>query len=71
MPNITISGEFLGSNDPERANKCRKFAAEAHAFATAVNPERREAYLDLKRQWNNLADEIERAPKSEGQLLSR
>jgi hypothetical protein len=55
------AAEFLGSNGPERARKCRHLAAEADELAAnAINPETREAYLDMKRQWNELACEIER-----------
>ena len=54
------AAEFLGSDGPERAKKCRQLAAEADRLAAnAINPETREAYLDLKRQWGELADEIE------------
>ena len=61
MPDIRIAAEFLGSNGPERAEKCRELAGEANALATdAINPESRKGYLDLKRQWLELADEIEK-----------
>jgi len=53
--------DFLSSDGPERARKCRQLAAEADGLAAnAINPDSREAYLDLKRQWNELADEIEK-----------
>lgn len=65
MADITISDEFLGSNGPERAKMCRKLAAEAEALASAaINPETRKAYLDLKRQWDELAGEIALAAKT-------
>ena len=55
------AAEFLGANGQERARRCREFAAEADGLAaTAINSEVREAYLDLKRKWNELADEIVR-----------
>jgi hypothetical protein len=55
------AAEFLGSNGPQRARKCRQLAAEADGLAAnAINPETREAYLDLKGQWNELAVEIEK-----------
>ena len=45
----------------ERVEKCRQFGTEAGALAAdAINPESRKAYLDLKRQWLELADEIEK-----------
>ena len=39
---------------------CRKLGAEAarHADA-AANPETKRSYLELKRQWENLAAELE------------
>ena len=58
---LPISGEFLGSNGPERLKKCRQLAAEAAALAAnAINPETRKTYLDLERQWLQLAAEMER-----------
>ena len=54
------SADFLGSNRPERVKKCQELAAEAKKLAAeAVNPDLREAYADLRRQWQLLADEIE------------
>jgi hypothetical protein len=56
-----ISAEFLGPDGPERAKQCRRLAIEADRLATnARTPEIRAGYLELKRQWNLLADEIER-----------
>jgi len=61
MADIRIAREFLGSNGPDRAEKCHQFAAEADALATAaINPETRKAYLDLARQWLELAAEVEK-----------
>ena len=43
-------------------NTCREMAAEAMRIATSeVTPVRRAEYLDLARQWNELANEMERA----------
>ena len=43
-------------------NTCRDMAAAAMKLAASdVTPERRAKYLDLARQWNELADEMERA----------
>jgi hypothetical protein len=43
-------------------NTCREMAAEAMRVAASdVTPVRRAKYLDLARQWNELADEMERA----------
>jgi hypothetical protein len=60
MAHTTIPSEFLGSTRRERLVKCRQFAAEAGSLAeAAVNTEMRRAYLDLKRQWEGLAAELE------------
>jgi len=60
MADIAISAEFLGSSGPERVKKCRQLAAEAAALAAnAINPETRRNYLDLERQWRELANEME------------
>jgi hypothetical protein len=60
MGQARVSAEFLGDTGVERAKECRALASEADAFAsTAHNMEMREAYLELKRQWTLLADEIE------------
>jgi hypothetical protein len=43
-------------------NTCREMAAAAMKLAASdVPPARRAKYLDLARQWNDLADEMERA----------
>jgi hypothetical protein len=40
MSDISIRGEFLGSDGPERVKNCRQFAAEADGLAAAAaNPE--------------------------------
>jgi len=55
-----ISGDFLGSTTPERVSMCRKLAAEAGRHADeASNPESKRSYLELKRQWEVLASELE------------
>ena len=59
MGDTIISGEFLGSNTEERLAMCRKLAAEAEQRAKqSANPETKKAYLDLKRQWDELAAEF-------------
>jgi hypothetical protein len=58
----SIGGEFLGSDGPERVKNCRQSAAEADGLAAAAaNPEMGVAYLELKRQWDELASDMERA----------
>ena len=60
MANTLIASEFLGTDGPSRAKMCRRLAAEANDLAErAINPETRSTYLDLKRQWLALAEEIE------------
>ena len=55
----------INSTFPERAKQCRRLAIEADGLAANPDtPEMRAGYLELKRQWNMLADEIEREEKS-------
>jgi hypothetical protein len=43
-------------------NICREMAAQAERLAASeATPARRAKYLDLARQWSELADEMERA----------
>ena len=43
-------------------NTCREMAAQAERLAASeATPARRAKYLDLARQWSELADEMERA----------
>ena len=60
MAHIPVAHKFLGFNSLEELRKCRELAAEAQSFASAaLSPEFRATYLELKRQWNVLADDIE------------
>ena len=52
--------EFSRLSPTERVIWCRQMAAEAGRLAQAASPRVRNAYLDLAKQWNSLADEIER-----------
>ena len=62
MLDIDTWGGFLGSNAPERIKKCRHLATEAETLAAAAtNPAIHASYLELKRQWNELAEEMERS----------
>ena len=55
-----ISAEFLGVDGSAQAKKCRQMADEAGALVmAATDPDLHDCYLDLKRQWGLLADEIE------------
>ena len=40
---------------------CREMAVEAEKMAAGASPEKRAKYLDLARQWSELADEMEHA----------
>ena len=62
MQRLKLSAaEFLGSNGPERNKKCRQFAAEAsETAARAIDSGSEKTYLDLGKQWDELANEIER-----------
>ena len=52
--------EFSRLSPSERVTWCRQMAAEAERLAQAASPRVHAAYVDLARQWNSLADEIER-----------
>lgn len=46
---------------------CRKLAAEAEGLAQRCgNPEAKESYLDLKRQWDELAAELLKVARFDG-----
>ena len=66
MSGTFTSAEFLNFSRPAQAQKCRQMADEAGTQVTvAADPHIRATYLDLKRQWDMLADEIERIAESE------
>ena len=52
--------DFSRLTSSERARWCRQMAAEADRLAEAASPRVRSAYLELAKQWNTLAEEIER-----------
>jgi hypothetical protein len=65
MVQSIVPSEFLGSNRRGLLNTCRHYAGEAARSAmTAATPETRRSWLELKRQWEILAEELEawRAP---------
>ncbi len=65
MGDTIVSNEFLGSSKEERLAMCRKLAAEAGLLAAdTANPETQRAYLDLKRQWEELASQVETSDAS-------
>ena len=58
-------GETLALSAP--INTCREMAAQAERLAVSdATPARRAKFLDLARQWTELADEMERAMASLG-----
>jgi len=60
MGDTVISAEFLGSNKAERLAMCQKLGVEAGLLADdSANPETQRAYLDMKRQWETLAAQLE------------
>jgi len=52
--------QFRGLNLEEQISKCHLMAAEAEGFA-AVNPDKRDQYLDLAARWSELAEEMQQA----------
>jgi hypothetical protein len=57
-----VSAEFSPSDRRGRAKIAREMAADAGSLAVAAfNEEMRNSYLELKRHWQMLADEFERA----------
>ena len=52
--------DFASLSPKERVNWCRQMASEAERLAESAAPRVRAAYVDLARQWNALAEEIER-----------
>jgi hypothetical protein len=64
--------EILGSNGTERVKKCHESDAAAEKRAAdTINPEMREVYLDLRRQWQVLADDIKKVERNELQTGDR
>jgi hypothetical protein len=54
------AAEFLRFSPAERVQKCRQMAAEAEGNAASAGLEMKAAFLELARQWSNLADEMAR-----------
>jgi hypothetical protein len=60
-----MAAEFLASDPSEWVKQARRLANAAGVLAgNAPSPVERAGYLELKRQWNMLADEIEREEQS-------
>ena len=65
MAGSFTSAEFLDFSRPAQAQKCRQMADEANRLMIrTVDPDIRATYLDLKQQWNMLADEIDQISES-------
>lgn len=63
------AGKSLSLSAP--IGTCREMATEAERLAANVPPAQREKYLDLARQWTELADEMEAALAAEDRDVSR
>jgi len=63
LVHTVISSDFVGATTQERVAMCRKLAAEAGRRAEeAANPETKRSYVELKKQWEILAAELEAGP---------
>jgi len=51
--------EFWAATPKERIVKCREMAAQAEWLAANAGSEARKGYLELAKQWRDLADEME------------
>ena len=51
--------EWRRMGSTERVRRCRLFAHEANALALAADPTMEGAYLDIARDWEKLAEDIE------------
>jgi hypothetical protein len=63
------AGKSLSLSAP--IGTCREMAVEAERLAADAPPARREKYLDLARQWTELADKMEAALAAEDRDVSR
>jgi hypothetical protein len=52
--------EWIALTPSERAERCRRLAAEAHRLAQTAPPELRFRYEHMAEQWEKLASEIVR-----------
>jgi hypothetical protein len=60
------TGDFLGSTYSELLTACHEGAQQALSLASAAsNPTQRAMYMDLVRQWDSLAHDIEHAMEAE------
>lgn len=57
MQDVIEPTDFRGLTLEEQISKCNAMAVEAESFA-AVNPEKRDGYLELAAKWSQLAEEM-------------
>jgi len=55
------SNEWATLSVEARIRRCRLMAAEAVAFAQTDHTSMRQRYLELAKQWTDLADDMERS----------
>ena len=55
---------FINLSRDERIAKCRQMATEAERLAAGKRSEMRASYLDLAKQWSDLANEMENFPET-------
>jgi hypothetical protein len=51
--------DFVSLSIKDQVRKCRAMAMEAQDLAASANPDIRETYIDLARQWAALAEEMQ------------
>jgi len=52
--------QFLALSTKDRVNLCKRLAERAQELADAAAPKYRDNYLDIAKNWLQLADEMER-----------
>ena len=58
-PDFSVD-DFMGLEPAERVRLCRNMAERAKALAERASPAHRSGYAELARQWDLLAQEMER-----------
>jgi hypothetical protein len=53
--------EFLRLPVKERVKLCRRLAGQAQSFADKASPKYRGYYVEIAKQWQTLADEMEQS----------
>ena len=59
MDNDFSPVEFWAGTPHERIAKCREMAVQAERLAATARGDSKNGYVELARQWNCLADELE------------